>query len=215
MTGPEPGEPKVHTPQVPLESVLDDIDEIVARAGDAPMSLAELETALRGRGAAILILVLSIPFIIPIPIPFLALAFCMPMMAMGLRIAWARDGRLPDFARRRSLRPETLRAIAKGLRRVLRPIAWLFRPRFEAMFWPLPWRLTGVSICLGALVLSLPLPIPLANLIPAIGLIHLAAGLLQRDGAAICVGHIFTIGGWVYLILVWNKAMELLWRIFT
>jgi len=78
------------------------------------------------------------------------------------------------------------------------------------MFWPLAWRLTGLSIFLAAFMLSLPIPIPFANMIPAIGLIHLAAGLIQRDGLAILVGHAFTLGAYLYLYFIWDTAIEIL-----
>lgn len=195
-----------HTPVVPLSDVLDDLDRIVSDRQGASMSLAELEDSLRGRGVALLIIVLSLPFIVPIPIPLLATVCAVPMIALGSTIAITGRGILPHFVRRRRLSPAALAGVAKGVRKVLRPIAWAFRPRMGVMFWAVPWRLAGVSIVLAAFLLSLPLPVPFANMIPALGLIHIAAGMLQRDGVAICVGHCFTLGAYAYLFFVWDTV---------
>ena len=196
-----------HTPVIPLTDVLDDLDRLVATSGDRAVTLSEVDEMMRGRGIGVLMLVLSIPFIIPVAIPLLATVCGVPMIVMGARIAVTGRGVIPAFALRRAFSPQAMAAIAKGLRKVLRPIAFLFRPRVGAMFWSVPWRLTGVGICLAAFVLSLPIPVPFANMIPALGLIHFAAGLLQRDGIAICVGHFFTIGAYVYLFMIWDIAV--------
>lgn len=209
------GEPPAHRPTVPLTDALDDLDRLIAATEGRSVSLHEVESALRGRGVAMMLLILSIPFIIPVAIPLLATVCGIPMIAIGLRIAILNNGDLPAFARRRELSADAMRAIARGLRTVLRPIAFLFHPRLGIMFWPASWRLTGVSICMAAFVLSLPIPVPFANMIPAIGLIHFAAGLIQRDGIAICVGHFFTLASYAYLWLIWDVAVKAIAAIFS
>jgi len=207
--------PHRHQPVVALTDVLAALDRRVASSGGRPISLRAVDELLRGRGVGVLLLVLSVPFIVPVSIPLLATVFGLPMIVLGARIALTGRGVIPDFALARELSPAALSAITGGLRRILRPIAFLFRPRLPALFWPVPWRLTGVGICLAAVVLSLPLPIPFANAIPAIGLIHFAAGLLQRDGVALCIGHAFTIGAFVYLYLIWGAVTQLLTDLFA
>ncbi|MFG0306740.1 MAG: exopolysaccharide biosynthesis protein [Phycisphaerales bacterium JB040] len=195
-----------HTPVVPLHDVLDDLDRIIEDNRENTLTLAELEDLLRGRGVALLIIVLSLPFIVPVPIPLLATVCGLPIIALGLTIALTGQGVLPRFVRRRQLSPAALAGVAKGARKILRPMARAFRPRLGVMFWAVPWRLAGVSIVLAAFVLSLPIPVPFANMIPALGLIHIAAGMLQRDGLAVCVGHAFTLGSYAYLFVVWDTV---------
>jgi hypothetical protein len=64
-------------------------------------------------------------------------------------------------------------------------------------------------------VLALPLPIPLVNLIPAVALILLAVGLLQRDGLAVLLGHIFTVASYLYLYFVWEVAVAVFHRLMS
>lgn len=199
-----------HHPVVAISDALDDIDRLIEESRGRAISLKSVDDRMRGRGVGVLLLVLSIPFIIPIAIPLLGTVCGLPMIVLGARIALTGRGVIPAFALKRELSAAAMAAIAKGMRRILRPVAFLFRPRLGAMFWPVPWRLTGVGICLAAFVLSLPLPIPFANMIPAIGLIHFAAGLLQRDGAAICVGHAFTLASYAYLYFLGDVVVRVL-----
>jgi hypothetical protein len=186
-----------------------DIDAVLAlsegRSSGIPLS--ELEEMLRGRGAGLLILVLSMPFVVPVPIPFLAAVCGAPMMALGLRMALFRKSRLPQFARKAELSPDALRAVAKGLRTVVRPMAWAFRPRLFVSLHGSWWRLIGISVFFAAFLLGLPLPIPFANLIPAVALILLAVGLLQRDGLAVLLGHAVTVVSYAYLYVIWETAV--------
>lgn len=201
-------------PVVNLTTLIQDIDTLVAGLDGRSVTLAELEATMKGRGVAMLILVLSAPFILPVSPPFLSLICGIPMIVMGLEIAVTRDSRLPRFAHNRKLSAEAMRRIAKGLRRLMTPVAWLYRPRWAMMFWPASWHLTGLSITVGAVVLSLPIPLPLANSIPAVGLIHLAVGLIQRDGIAICVGHALVLASYLYLYFAWDSVVNLLVRFF-
>jgi len=202
--------PASHPTAVPLSTIFDDLDRVIASADGKPISLAQIEHALKGRGVAILLLVLAVPSLIPIPVPLLGAVIALPMMVVGLRIAISRDARLPRSLRDRQVSPESLARASRLMRRILKPVAWLFRPRLGIMFWIVPWHLTGVGIAVAAGVLCLPLPIPFTNTLPALALIHYGIGLLQRDGIALCVAHGFTVGSLVYLYFVWEKAVEIL-----
>ena len=199
---------KPSRPVVDLTSVVDDLDAIVEGLDGRPATLRELEIALQGRGSAVLILLLSIPFLFPIAIPLMSTAFGLPMVLMGLRMAVSREVRLPRFAHKRKVSAENVRRIAAGLRRVLRPVGLVFRPRLAGLFWPMPWHVTGLGIGVAAGVLSLPLPVPFANMIPAIALMHYAAGLIQRDGIAILVGHVVTLAAVGYLWLIGDSVVR-------
>jgi hypothetical protein len=52
----------------------------------------------------------------------------------------------------------------------------------------------GVGLVLAVLALMAPLPlIPLANTLPAIGIILLCLGMAEPDGALLLVGHLFVL----------------------
>ena len=50
--------------------------------------------------------------------------------------------------------------------------------------------LTGISLSVDALLMSLPLPIPATNAIPAAAILLLLLGQLERDGVFIIAGQV-------------------------
>jgi hypothetical protein len=60
-------------------------------------------------------------------------------------------------------------------------------------------RINGLLLLLGGFLLILPIPfIPLSNMIPGYGILFLAIGMLQRDGALILLGYLLNIGALLY-----------------
>jgi hypothetical protein len=78
------------------------------------------------------------------------------------------------------------RFIARLLGAASRIVCWLeilLRPRLD--FLHEQWiyrRIAGTLIMLSGLLLLLPLPIPLSNSLPALTVVLLAAGAMERDG---------------------------------
>ena len=57
--------------------------------------------------------------------------------------------------------------------------------------------------------------IPLSNTIPAVSVVFLTAGMVERDGLLVAAGYVVNIGAWIYfallstgLITVVHKATE-------
>ncbi|MBE0541835.1 MAG: exopolysaccharide biosynthesis protein [Verrucomicrobia bacterium] len=59
------------------------------------------------------------------------------------------------------------------------------------------------GIASGGLLLALPIPIPFANAVPAWTVVFLAAGIMQRDGLLVLLGHLMTLGSWAFIGLCW------------
>ena len=47
----------------------------------------------------------------------------------------------------------------------------------------------GVSLFVAAVVLGLPIPLPLSNFFPAVAILLLAVGVLEGDGLLVAAGH--------------------------
>ena len=60
--------------------------------------------------------------------------------------------------------------------------------------------LIGIGLASGGIQLLLPLPplIPLSNTIPAISVVLLTAGLIERDGVFVLAGYIVNLIAWIY-----------------
>jgi hypothetical protein len=74
------------------------------------------------------------------------------------------------------------------------------RPRMHFLQrWPGMMNLIGLGIFLGGFILLLPLPIPFSNTLPALSIVLLAAGMMERDGLLVLAGYVMALVGLVYL----------------
>jgi hypothetical protein len=94
-------------------------------------------------------------------------------------------------------------------------VDWVFRklekvskPRLTMLAHRSVGWLNGLALLSLAFLLALPIPIPWNNVPPAIFLVLMAVGLLERDGVLVLVGHLGNIGLWVLLIFVGNLLIE-------
>lgn len=143
---------------------------------------------------------LAIPFLLPVAIPGTSTVFGLLMVLIGIGVA---TDSLPLVPRRLLEHPlgthHVVPALEKG--------AAAFR-RFERLIRPRALALTGgrvanfvngLVIALAALVLMVPLPlVPFTNTIPALGVLLLAIGMVERDGIVIVLGYLATIAAALY-----------------
>ena len=77
-------------------------------------------------------------------------------------------------------------------------------------------QLTNLAFILAALLLMAPFGfVPFSNTFPAVALLFYAMGMIQRDGGAILLGHLATIGTVIYFAVLiggGGYALHALWR---
>ena len=165
------------------------------------LTLGEIETRLKGRGFALLIMLLSAPFLVPLP--GLSTPFGFAISIMGLRIAVGRKPWLPQFVLRRELSRKMLETTVGLLLKITRIMERVVKPRMHFLQrWPGMMNLIGLGIFMGGAILLLPLPIPLSNTLPALSIVLLSAGMMERDGLVVLAGYVMGVIGLAYLA-VW------------
>jgi hypothetical protein len=180
----EPGLP--HPPRFS-----DELRNLADRFADRPGRLSEILEATEGRGFHLLLLVIVLPFLTPIPLPGLSTPFGFVVVIIGARLAFGHRPWLPRRLLERELPARFLGRVLGASSRIVRLFEVLLRPRFD--FLSRHWlfkRMSGVFILLCGLLLLLPLPIPFTNSFPALTVVLLAAGAMERDG-------LFFLGGCV------------------
>lgn len=186
-----------------------DLQELLRATAGRAVTLGELEQILKGRGFALFLLLMSLPFAFPIAIPGLSIPFGIVIMLLGLRITFGMKPSLPGFILRREVSRAMLeKIIGIGLKFATR-MEKLVKPRMHFLQrWPGMINLIGLGIASGGFLLSLPLPplIPFSNTIPAISVLLLTAGLMERDGLLVLFGHIVNITAWIYFGLMFAVA---------
>ena len=184
------------------------------------MTLGELEEILQGRGFGMFLLLLALPFTFPIAIPGLSIPFGIVIMLVGLRIALGRKPSLPDFILRRTIKPSVLERIIRLGLKLSTKLEKVVKPRMHFLQrWPGMINLIGLGIASGGLLLSLPLPplIPFSNTIPALAVLFLTAGLIERDGLLVLIGHCVNVVAWIYFGVMFTAAghgINRLWQHF-
>ena len=187
--------------EVPPRRLSDDLRELLLEARGRSLTIGELELILQGRGFALFILLMSLPFCFPIAVPGLSIPFGIVIMLLGLRIAMGQKPALPGFILQREIKYSVLEKIVRfGLKLTTR-MEKIAKPRMSFLRKsPGMINLIGLGLASGGIQLLLPLPplIPLSNTIPAISVVLLTAGLIERDGVFVLAGYIVNLIAWVY-----------------
>lgn len=168
----------------PLSAVLSEIAE-----GPEPrITIAELTQSFGGRAIGALLFVFGLACLLPFPpgattIFGLPLVLLAPQLIFGSSAPW-----LPRRVKARSLSTADLRASLPRILPWLRRAEAISRPRLSVLFDGVGERLIGLVCFVLGLVLILP--IPGANLLPALAVASLSFALIQRDGLIALFGYL-------------------------
>jgi len=180
------------------------------------VTLCEVIGLLHGRGYMLLIMLLSLPFCTPVPLPGLSTPFGLIITIIGARIALGAKPWLPKRLLETRLPPKIFAKVFAITRKIILGFERLLRPR---MLWVTGsarrQQLHGVPIVVCALMLLLPLPVPFSNVVPAWGIMLIAGGLLERDGAFIIAGYVaslVTVAFFAAIAIFGVEAVDVLWK---
>ena len=165
------------------------------------ITLSELIRSVGNDGLLILVALLTLVFLIPISIPGVSTVFGAAILLISVSRLIGRDLWIPSKLEHRvigtrKLRPLLRKALSwlKKLERVSKPnrIQWLVAAGAVAFF-------NNAALILGAVLLMMPFGlIPFSNTFPAVAILFLAIGLLQRDGVCILLGHVSNVVTIIY-----------------
>lgn len=161
-----------------------------AASAAGPVRLSDL--AAGDRGFALVLVLLTIPFVLPFPTLGLAtpVGFALALAALGL--VGGKPARLPRRLGAMAIGSAALERVHGATGRLAALLARVTRPRLRAVLAVRP--ALGVSLFTSAVVLGLPIPLPLSNFFPAVAILLLAAGMLEEDGLLVLAGHAATAG---------------------
>jgi hypothetical protein len=202
-------------------SLRSQLEAVIERLPSGSMTLGELLAVIGDEGLLVVSILLTLVFLIPVSIPGVSTVFGAAILLVGLSRVSGRPLWVPRRLAARALPADRLRpALAGGmswvrrLERISRPhrMAGLVDGRAQGMF-------NNLAFIFAALLLMAPFGfVPFSNTIPAIALLLYAVGFIQRDGGAVLLGHLATIGTVVYfsvLIGGGGLALQQLWQRFA
>ena len=165
------------------------------------VTLAEIVGGLGDRGLGVLIAIFALPNILPSAVPFGNVPTGIPPLIFAIQLALGVDHLiLPGFLARQTVGTRWLRALAPRVASVLSWFERLLTPRMEWVTDPRAERIIGIIAIVLAMVSTLP--IPFGHNLPALGLVLIGLGLIERDGLAILIGAAIGMAGAILLGLV-------------
>lgn len=184
---------------------------VIEQLPASTVSLGEILELVGREGMLLLVAFLTLVFMVPVSIPGVSTIFGAAILLIGISRIFDRTLWLPKRFKERALPADKLRnALEKGLvwiprlEKVSRPhrMAWLAQGRMMNI-------INDGGLILGAVLLMAPFGfIPFSNTVPGIALLFLAVGLIQRDGAAVLLGHLANVASIVYFsVLIGGGGM--------
>lgn len=155
-----------------------------------------------------LFVLLSLPSALPVPAPGYSVPFGVLIFLLAVQlITGAKRPWLPPKLANHSLALKQVQGVLKTGIPWLQRIEALSRPRLTYICMSLPGRVTiGTAIALMAI--SMMIPIPGTNTLPAIGIFVTGFGLLEDDGA-------ISLGGLVICVLAAILSTSILIAVFV
>lgn len=172
------------------------LTQLAADDSRARIAISDMLETMRSRAFGALLLIFAFPNILPSP-PGLAGVLGLPLMFLSAQMMLGMRPWLPQVIARRSMPRETFAAMVTRITPWLTRAERLLKARLKALAWPVSQRVIG-GICL-ILSVALALPIPFANLAPALAICLIGLGVLERDGLWIILGVLAATGALIYV----------------
>lgn len=162
----------------------------LAGSAKPEVSVGAMMTAMGSRAHGILLILLALPETLPLPLPSLSTVLGIPLVLVAAHLVVAGEGSgLPARVRAVKIPTRMLHVLVRYLAPALEFLELITRPRLTGLL--THQRLLGI-VCLYLSIVLL-LPLPFVNLAPALCLIGLALGMVQRDGLLVALSLAATL----------------------
>jgi hypothetical protein len=194
---------------VPNESLSQTLRSALDTNHDGQVTLGEVVDRVAERGFGLLLILLNLPMLVPMPPGTsgpvgILLALLGAQMLLGAERPW-----LPARARAYRLSGKIVQTLQKSGVALMERVERFSRPRWTFVENPLMRRVIAlITLCMGILLF---LPIPGMNTFPAILLLILAVGLLNRDGILLLVGTVASASLLIALVVGFLLMYDRLW----
>lgn len=204
----QPGQTPLHHPSVSLSSLLLDFAE---KFTNERVRVRDITESLGQRSFGFILLIFALPNSLPIiGIPGVSTITGLPMLFVAAQMALGhRRVYLPRWIADSSIATENFTALIRKTAPWLRRLEKLMKPRIGFLTQGNAERWLGAFCVLLAFLLALP--IPFGNLLPALGILFIALGLIESDGVCVLVGLAIGVAAWVFLSgLVWVAVQTII-----
>ncbi|MBD2725808.1 exopolysaccharide biosynthesis protein [Nostoc sp. FACHB-892] len=175
------------------------------------VTLAEILLLAKERIFGFLLVILSLPSALPVPAPGYSTPFGILIFLLAIQlIVGAKTPWLPKRMMNHSMQLTTVQKFLKAGIPWLKRIEAIARPRLSYICTTLPGRVT-IGIAIALMAISMMIPIPGTNTLPAMGVFVTSFGLSEDDGAISLVGLVMCVIGAalttsILLALIWGGS---------
>ncbi|MEQ9551789.1 MAG: exopolysaccharide biosynthesis protein [Coleofasciculus sp. G3-WIS-01] len=178
------------------------------------VKLADILSFAGERIFGFLFVILSLPSALPVPAPGYSIPFGIVMLILAVQlIAGAKRPWLPQKIMNGRMKLETIQKLVKSGIPWLRRIEAIARPRLPYICTSLPGRVV-IGVAIALMSISMMIPIPGTNTLPAMGIFVTGFGLIEDDGAITLGGLVVCLLGGILstsiLLAVWFGGTSLL-----
>lgn len=187
-------------PAQPLSAELAQLQDGLA---GRPATLRLIVGLLAGRAWELLMILLVLPALLPVTVLGMSLPLGLAVTAIAAQLAFGRLPWLPRWLLDKELPAGSLGKVLGATRGVVGWLERVLRPRLLAVTGT-RWlhALHLLVVCLTGLLLAQPLPIPFTHKLPALTILLLTAGLMERDGVVVIAGYVAML-----VTLAWYVAV--------
>lgn len=193
----------------PLLLHLEDIERLT-QSQPEDVKLGQIFEIFGTEGHFFLILFLIIPFMQPVPLLGMSTPFGILITAVALFAYFKKPPFIPKRWKSVGLSKSTVFKITEALETIFEKVSWLFHPRASVLFSGFFQQLNFFVLLASALLLTLPLPIPFSNAIPAWVVFFQALAQLEKDGFLVIVSYLgFGVCILYFQALFWGASFGL------
>lgn len=133
------------------------------------------------------LLMCALPEALPLPVAGVSAIIGIPLiivsaqLLLGFASPW-----LPQWIANRSIKRKDFEKIVYKVLPYLEKVEKVIRPRWQFFTTRKVERLLGLLLLLLGIIIALP--IPLGNMLPAIAIVVICLGMIEKDGAAVVLG---------------------------
>lgn len=159
----------------------------------------------------VLLVTLALPSALPLPAPGYSIPFGVALLFLAVQlIAGRRTPWLPERWLQRSVALGTAQKVVRAGLPWMRRVEWFCRPRLTRICSTFAGRVV-IGVFIALMAISMIIPVPGTNTIPAMGIFVAGFGLIEDDGLIALLGlAICVIGGAIsisiFIALLWGTT---------
>ncbi|MFH7245572.1 MAG: exopolysaccharide biosynthesis protein [Spirulina sp.] len=166
------------------------------------VTLKEILTLAGERTFGFLFVLLALPSALPIPAPGYSVPFGIVMLLLAVQLVIGRTRPwMPEKWSEKAFDLATVQKIIAAGTPWLRRLEAISRPRLTPVCASRPGRIV-IGVAISLMAISMMIPIPLTNTLPAMGIFVTGFGLLDDDGAISLGGLVLCVMGGTLTTLV-------------